>query len=190
MKELVFHRMFFPAMERFSSKVGFHDGIYHATFDTHADRVLRLRDAMQRELGLSPDDRFGIMACNGHEFLELYHAGFLGGGVVNPLNLRLAGKELQYILADSGTEVVFVDAVFAEHFERNIAAVRSDLPLRHVVLIGEGEGPCDFRYEDLIKSGTPNLPPSLRRTTPRCSCTPAGPPGFRRVPCSSSGPRC
>jgi long-chain acyl-CoA synthetase len=158
MKELVFHRMFFPAMERFSSKVGFHDGIYHATFDTHADRVLRLRHAMQHELGLSPDDRFGIMACNGHEFLELYHAGFLGGGIVNPLNLRLAGKELQYILADSGTEVVFVDAVFAEHFERNIAAVRSDLPLRHVVLIGEGEGPCDFRYEDLIKSGTPILP--------------------------------
>ena len=41
MKELVFHRMFFPAIERFSSKVGFHDGVYHATFDTHADRVLR-----------------------------------------------------------------------------------------------------------------------------------------------------
>ncbi len=159
MKELIFHRMFFPAIERFSSKVGFHDGVYNATFDTHADRVLRLRDAMQRELGLSADDRFGIMACNGHEFLELYHAGFLGGGIVNPLNLRLAGKELQYILADSGTEVVFVDAVFADHFARNIAEVRSDLPLRHVVLIGDGDGPSDFRYEDLIKSGTPNMPP-------------------------------
>ena len=47
MKELVFHRMFFPAIERFSSKVGFHDGVYHATFETHVDRVLRLarRDA-------------------------------------------------------------------------------------------------------------------------------------------------
>jgi len=158
MKELVFHRMFFPAIDRFSSKVGFHDGMYHATFEEHADRVLRLNDAMRRELGLLPDDRFGIMACNGHEFLELYHAGFLGAGIVNPLNLRLAGKELQFILADSGTEVVFVDSVFAEHFERNIAEVRSDLPLRHVVLIGDGDAPCDFRYEDLIKSGTPALP--------------------------------
>ena len=158
MKELVFHRMFFPAVERFSSKVGFHDGVYHATFETHADRVLRLHDAMRRELGLEPDDRFGIMACNGHEFLELYHAGFLGAGIVNPLNLRLAGKELQFILADSGTEVVFVDAVFADHFARNIAEVRADLPLRHVVLIGDGDGPCDFRYEELIKNGTPTTP--------------------------------
>ena len=28
-----------------------------------------------------------------------------------------------------------------------------------MVLIGDGDGPCDFRYEDLIKSGTPNVPP-------------------------------
>ena len=46
------------------------------------------------------------MALNSHQFLELYHAGFLGAGVINPLNLRLAPKELQFILADSGTKVV------------------------------------------------------------------------------------
>ena len=38
----------------------------------------------------------------------------LGAGIINPLNLRLAGQELQYILADSGTTVAFVDAVFAD----------------------------------------------------------------------------
>ena len=54
------------------------------------------------------------MAANSHQFLELYHAGFLGAGIINPLNLRLAGKELQFILADSGTKVVFVDALFAD----------------------------------------------------------------------------
>ena len=166
MKELVFHRMFFPAIERFSSKIGFHDGLHQATFEQHADRVLRLGDSMRRELSLSGDDRFAIMACNGHEFLELYHAGFLGAGIANPLNLRLAGTELQYILADSGTEVVFVDAVFAEHLERNIATVRADLPLRHVVLIGEGDAPCDYRYEDLIKQGDATIPPEPEEDDP------------------------
>ena len=79
------------------------------------------------------------MSANSHQYLELYHAGLLGAGVINPLNLRLAGDELQHILSDSGTTVVFVDKMFAEHLDRNIAEVRADLPLRHVVLIGDGE---------------------------------------------------
>ena len=62
------------------------------------------------ELGLGPADRFAVMALNSHEFLELYHAGFLGAGIVTPLNLRLAGAELQHIVRDSGARVVFVDA--------------------------------------------------------------------------------
>jgi long-chain acyl-CoA synthetase len=157
-KELVYHRSFLPAIDRWSSKVGFHDGDHHATFAEHGDRVLRLADSLHAELGVRRGDRFAVMAANGHEFLELYHAGFLGAGVINPLNLRLAGKELQFILADSGTEVVFVDALFAEHLERSIAEVRSELPLRHVVLIGDADVPHDVRYEDLITSGRPVVP--------------------------------
>jgi long-chain acyl-CoA synthetase len=106
------------------------------------------------------------MSCNSHQYLELFHAGFLGAGVINPLNLRLAGKELQYILRDSGTTVVFVDDVFAEHFARNIAEVRADLPLRHVVLMGEGDLPHDVRYEELIDAGTPVIPPEPEETDP------------------------
>src|SRR4051794_26166358 len=158
MKELVFHRLFLPAMERWPGKVGFHDGGYESTFETHADRVLRLTDGMKRHLGLQRDSRFAVMACNGHEYLELYHAGFLGAGIINPLNLRLAGEELQFILADSGTEVVFVDALFADHFLRNIAAVRDELPLRQVVLIGDSDVEHDVRYEELIAGGLPSVP--------------------------------
>ena len=39
---------------------------------------------MRRELGLEPGDRFAVMSCNSHEYLELYHAGFLGAGVDQP----------------------------------------------------------------------------------------------------------
>ena len=80
MKELVFHRLFFPAIERWESRIGFHDGDYHATFGDHADRVLRLTDSMRRELGLGTGTPFAVMACNSHQYLELYHAGFLGAG--------------------------------------------------------------------------------------------------------------
>ncbi len=166
MKELVFSRLFFPAVERWAPKVGIQDGAFQSTFETHADRVLRLTDGLYRHLGLPRDGRFAVMACNGHEYLELYHAAFLGAGIVNPLNLRLAGEELQFILADSGTEVVFVDAVFAEHFHRNIAPVRKDLPLRHVVLIGDGDVPHDVRYEDLVAGGFPVVPDEPEETDP------------------------
>ena len=166
MKELVFHRHFFPMLERWAGKVAFHDGSYHATFEQHGDRVLRLADAMRRQLELEPGDRFAVMACNSHQYLELYHAGFLGAGVINPLNLRLAGTELQHILADSGTSVVFVDALFAEHFARNIADVRSELPLRRVVLIGDGDVPHDVRYDDLLDDGYPVIPPEPDESDP------------------------
>jgi acyl-CoA synthetase (AMP-forming)/AMP-acid ligase II len=166
MKELVAHRTLLPSFERYADKVGFHDRDHHATFGEHGERVLRLADSMQRQLGIHKGDRFAIMACNSHQFLELYHAGFLSGAIANPLNLRLAGKELQFILADSDTEVVFVDSVFAEHLARNIAEVRADLPIRQVVLIGDGEGPHDVDYEDLVAAGEPVVPPEPEEDDP------------------------
>jgi acyl-CoA synthetase (AMP-forming)/AMP-acid ligase II len=115
MKELVYSRVFLPALERDADKVAFFDGAYQNTMAGHGDRVLRLADAMRHELGLGPDDRFAVMALNSHEFLELYHAAFLGAGIITPLNLRLAGAELQHIVRDSGARAVFVDAMFAAH---------------------------------------------------------------------------
>ena len=98
------------------------------------------------------------MAANGHEFVELYHAAFIGGGVINPLNLRLAPQELQAILADSGTEVVFVDSLFAEHLLRSIEPIRSNLAVKAIVLIGSGDHAHDIGYEDLIELGRPAAP--------------------------------
>src|SRR5207244_8499171 len=100
-------------LERFGDRTGFHDGDYHGTWDQHGDRVLRLANALGSELGVGQGDRAAVLAMNSHQYLELYHACYLGAGVVNPLNLRLAPKELAFILNDSGTEVVFVDQVFA-----------------------------------------------------------------------------
>ncbi|MGC9963288.1 MAG: AMP-binding protein [Acidimicrobiales bacterium] len=158
MKELVGSRVLLPAFERFTEADAVFDGAYHASFTRHGNRVLRLANAMKTELGLTKSDHFAVMAANCHQFLELYHAAFLGAGIINPLNLRLAGRELQTILADSGTEIVFVDSLFAEHFLRNIADVRADLPLRQVVLIGDRDVPHDVAYEDLVELGHPIAP--------------------------------
>ena len=99
-------------------------------------------------------DRFAVMALNGHQFLECYHAAFLGAGVINPLNLRLAPKELEYILGDSGTKVCFADRFFAPVIDK----VRAAVGIEHVVMIGDGDAPHDVAYEDLLASASPEIP--------------------------------
>lgn len=158
MKELIYHRGFVPAIKRFASRTAVIDGEYQATFTEHGDRVFRLANALKDELGVGRADRFAVMAVNSHEYLELYHAAFLGAGVINPLNLRLAGKELDYIVRDSGTEVVFVDKFFAEHFDKAMKASGEKSPIRKVVFVGDGDGPCDVRYEELLARASNQVP--------------------------------
>src|SRR5437868_5074245 len=162
-KELVYHRQLLPALDRNATRVGFHDGDYHGTWEQHGDRVLRLANALGTELGISQGDRVAILALNSHDYLELYHACYLGAGVVNPLNLRLAAKELAFILNDSGTEVVFTDFLFSGLLEQ----ARPELKhLRSVVLMGEGDVPHDVKYEDLIGAGKPVVPEEPEETDP------------------------
>jgi len=152
-KELVYHRLLLPAVEHNADRTAFFDGDFTATFGQHLDRVQQLAGAL-RGLGVDATDRFAVMALNSHQFLECYHAAFLGAGVINPLNLRLAPKELEYILGDSETKVCFTDAFFAPVIDK----VRAAVGIEHVVMIGAGDAPHDVGYEELLASATPMLP--------------------------------
>jgi long-chain acyl-CoA synthetase len=163
MKELVYHRLLLPAVERYGGKEVILDGDYRGTLGDHLDRVTRLASALRTELGVGRGQRFAVMATNSHEYLELYHAAFLGGGVVNPLNLRLAPTELEFILRDSGTKVVFVDFLFAN----NIDAIRDAAGIETVVLIGPDlDSPHDITYDELIAAGEPTIPEEPEETDP------------------------
>jgi long-chain acyl-CoA synthetase len=153
MRELVYHRFLLPAVERLPAKVAVLDGDFQSTFEAHLERVLRLGQAL-RHLGVGPGDRFAAMALNGHQFLELYHASLLTGAVINPLNLRLAPKELEFILADSGAKVCFADALFAPGIDR----VRAGAGLDTLVLVGSGDVPHEAAFEDLLASAEPKMP--------------------------------
>ncbi len=165
MQELVYPQMFLPVVEQYGANEGVIDGAYRATWSQHLDRVSRLCDSLKGQLGIEKTDRFAVLALNGHAYLELWHAAFMGAGVINPLNLRLAPRELAYIVEDSGTEVVFVDTTFAPL----VAAARAEMendPIRKVVLIGEGDAPHDIGYEALLSSATPQLPPTPDENDP------------------------
>ena len=162
-KELVYHRQLIPSVQRNPQKIAMIDGPYQATYEEHFERVCRLANALGAELGVKRDDRVGILALNSHAFVELYQACFMGAGIINGLNIRLAPKELEFILQDSGSKVVLTDAFFAKTIEQ----IRPNLPeLEKVVLIGEGDVAHDVRYEDLVGAGSTDIPPETEESDP------------------------
>ncbi len=165
MRELVYPRLLLPRAERFADKVGFIDVTragtrYSGTFATHVDRVLRLSDALRQQLDLARDDRYGVLAMNGHEFIELYHAALFGAGIINPLNIRFSAAELAYVLHDSGTTVIFTDPVFATLIQK--ARDEEGAKVDKLVIIGgtgdDVNGRDTIAYEDLMAAATPVMP--------------------------------
>ena len=161
MRELIYHRFLLPIVERHAHKTAVIDGDFTVTYEQHLERVLRLGNAL-RAAGVGPGDRFAVMGLNGHQFLELYHASLLTGSVINPLNLRLAPKELEFILSDSGSKVCFADGFFGAAIDK----VRKEAGLEQVVLIGPGDVPHEVGYEELLASGEPRLTEEPQEDTP------------------------
>ena len=163
MKELIYHRLLVPSVERNADRLcttNASSGVSY-TFAQHFERVGRLIGGLQG-LGVGRGDRFAIMTLNSPEYVEMYHASFLGGGVVNPLNLRFAAKELAYVLRDSGTKVCFVDFLFAGLIDN----VKAEAGLEHIVLVGGGDVPHTVTYDDLIASSPFVVPDEGEETDP------------------------
>lgn len=113
----------------FPERVGVHDGDLAWTYGEFAARCDRLAHALTGELGVRPGDVVAWLCGNTHELLEAYYGVLLAGGVLLPLNIRLAPAELRTILDDSGARVLF----------RHPAQVDPEHPIPTVLLGDEHE---------------------------------------------------
>ena len=75
-------------------------------------RVARLAAQLVEE-GLNPGDRFAVLSKNDVAFCELMMAASRIGAVLVPLNFRLAQPEIEFILRDSGSRLLFAGTEFA-----------------------------------------------------------------------------
>jgi long-chain acyl-CoA synthetase len=155
MEELVYPRLLLTAAERATEVPAFIDDDGTAELlTTHVDRSLRLAQAHRGHYGFAGDTTYAVLAGNSRRYVNLWHAAFLGGGVVNPMNTRLAPAELAFILADSKARLLYVDAQFADVAEQ----LRSQLPdLVDVVRIdlpADGPGPT---LDGLAASADPTV---------------------------------
>ncbi len=86
------------------------DTVY--SYGQHRDRVDRLAAALQG-CGVGRGDRVAILAPNIPAMLEAKFGPMRIGAVLVPINIRLAAREIAYILNHSGSKVLIFDSEFA-----------------------------------------------------------------------------
>ena len=136
-------------------KVGARDLTRSLTFREWNERSCKLANALVG-LGLEKGDRVAVLAYNCLEWMEIYAAVAKAGLVVVPINFRLIGSEVQYIVENSEAEAVIVQDDLLDRVE----TIRAEhlLPEDKYIHFG-GRRPPDYRsYEDLIAAGARSEP--------------------------------
>src|SRR5277367_4452428 len=88
-------------------KVGARDLSRSLTFRDWNVRSCKLANALLG-LGLEKGDRIAVLAYNCLEWMEIYAAVAKAGLVVVPINFRLVGSEVRYIVENSETKALIV----------------------------------------------------------------------------------
>ncbi len=167
------------AARRYAGRVALVGPQGTVTFAELGDRVGRLAGGL-RALGLAPGDRVLDLQPNQNTSIEADLACCTAGLVRVALNYRLHPDDWAGIADDCGARALVYDARYAAP----TGALRSGIPERHTVVIGDGPGvpyeklcaaaPAgdhaqhDARPDDLVSlnytSGTTGRPKGVRRT--------------------------
>jgi acyl-CoA synthetase (AMP-forming)/AMP-acid ligase II len=78
-------------------------------------------------MGVGVGERVAIVHKNCHRFLEAYYAVSAIGAVLVPVNHRLTGSDLAYIINDSGAEVLITQNDFADLVGEAMPGVKHEL---------------------------------------------------------------
>ena len=98
------------------------------------------------ELVIQKGDRISVLLYNCHQYIEIFFALSKIGAILVPLNWRLAGPELEFIIKDSGSRML----IFDPEFEEVIVSIRPHLNLSNGDYISVGS-PCPDWAKDYEK---------------------------------------
>jgi long-chain acyl-CoA synthetase len=117
-----------------------------ATYGQLAERAARLASAL-RKFGLAPGDRVAIISKNCPDYLALLYGIWHAGLAAVPVNAKLHGAELGYILDHSGARVCFA----SDGIDIDVAAP-APRSLERLITIGSTEYEALFTVDaiDLV----------------------------------------
>ena len=115
------------------------------TYGQLNDRANRLANTM-KSLGVKHGDRVGILALNEPEYFDMYFGLGKIGAILVPINHRLAGPEIEYILSDCEAKVL----VFGKEFAEVVDSIRNDIPAKDLIGIFDDPPEWAKSYESVI----------------------------------------
>ncbi len=118
-------------------------------------RVNRLAHSLL-DLGLRKGDKVAVLLENSIEIVELFLATAKTGLVIVPINFRLVGPEVQYIVDNSDARAFVVHDQFAETVDGIRDALHHIAP-DHYVMVGEA-APGYRPYEEFMAGGSEEEP--------------------------------
>src|SRR4051795_9836748 len=122
------------------------------TYGEHYDRVRRAAGGLREERGIEPGDRLAVLLPNVAPMLELHYAAPGVGGVLVPLNTRLASAEYAYILEHCGARVLVAYRPLQAALDPALEELGDDAP--RVVWVEDGD-PEKSEYEQLLAGAEP-----------------------------------
>ena len=139
----------------YPDKIGARDLGRALTFRDWNERSCKLANALLG-LGLEKGDRIAVLAHNCLESMEIYAAVAKAGLVMVPINFRLVGPEVQYIVENSEAKAVIVQDDLLDCLEtiRAEGLIAED---KHIHF--GGRTPAGYRsYEEMVAAGASSEP--------------------------------
>jgi fatty-acyl-CoA synthase len=142
------------AVHLYPRKIGVVDGSKRFTYSEFGERVNRLAMGLH-SLGVRKGDVVSFVSYNTHHLLEAYYGVIQVGAVLNPVNVRLAGEEIEFILNHSASQIVFCHADFRLLIQKllpRLKTVKNIVEIEPIQALPEN----GQEYEALLKAAGEN----------------------------------
>lgn len=141
----------------FGDKVGVVDRDRRFTFAQLAERTERLAGAL-RAAGLRPRAAVSVLSANAYALLEAFYGVPLAGGVVHPVNPRLAPLEIAALVNDAGSRILIFEGSLAPVVREVLGNLKA---VEQLVVVEGDPRALDFpavEYEELLAGAEPHAP--------------------------------
>lgn len=141
--------------KKFPDKVALCDARRRFTFPEANRRVNRLAHCLM-QMGLKKGDKLAVLMENSIEIVELYLATAKTGIVIVPVNFRLVGHEVAYIVDNADAKAMVVDHEFTPCLDA-IKGELKQIPQENYIVVGAAAIGY-HEYESLIDSAPDDEP--------------------------------